>query len=187
MIYHSGAGSSFEDNSVFCEYLASHGFVVLGSAFQRGDGTSLGTGPVEGSARDLEFLIAQARKLPGVDWEHIGLVGHSLGAQSALYYRSQANSPVDAVVSLDTTQDYRGLSDTSWEYFTTPVLKNAENFTCPLLMVADSHAFFELADALHASRRYYLTLRGMGHNDYISQGTDRPGDAAEGQRREANP
>jgi predicted dienelactone hydrolase len=33
VIYHSGNGSSFEDNSVLCEFLASHGYVVLGSAF----------------------------------------------------------------------------------------------------------------------------------------------------------
>src|SRR5262249_24648069 len=34
VIYHAGHGSSFEDNSVLCEFLASHGYVVIGSAFQ---------------------------------------------------------------------------------------------------------------------------------------------------------
>ena len=34
VIYHAGHGSSFEDNSVLCEFLASHGYVVLGSAFR---------------------------------------------------------------------------------------------------------------------------------------------------------
>jgi pimeloyl-ACP methyl ester carboxylesterase len=170
VIYHSGAASSFEDNAVFCEFLASHGFVVLGSAFQRNDGSSLSTDGVDGSARDLEFLIAHAHTVPCVDWNHIGLVGHSLGAQASLLFRTRAASTVDAVVSLDTTQDYRGVSDPGWEYLTTPVIKNARNFDCPLLMVADPQAFFELADALRAAPRYYLTLRGMGHNDYIAQG-----------------
>ncbi len=170
VIYHSGAGSSFEDNSVLCELLASRGFVVLGSAFQNRNGESLSTDGTEGSARDLEFLIAHARRLPGVDWNHVGLVGHSLGAQAALLFRSQPNSAVDAVVSLDTTQDYRGVKDPAWEYLTTPVARNIKNFTCPLLMVAGPHAFFELADSLKLSRRYYLTVPGMGHNEYISQG-----------------
>ena len=40
MIYHGGYGSSFEDNSVLCEYLASHGYVVFGSAFQDEKGGS---------------------------------------------------------------------------------------------------------------------------------------------------
>jgi pimeloyl-ACP methyl ester carboxylesterase len=170
VIYHAGAGSSFEDNAVLCEFLASHGFVVLGSAYQKRNGKSFTTDGEEGSARDLEFLIAYARQLPGVDWGHIGVVGHSLGAQAVLMFRSQPNSVVDAVVSLDTTQDYRGVKDPTWEYFTTPVMKNRNNVTCPVLMVAGPYAFFELADSLQRSRRYYLTVKDLDHNDYISQG-----------------
>jgi dienelactone hydrolase len=169
VIYHAGAGSSYEDNSVLCEFLASHGFVVLGSAFQDQSGKSFNTDNREGSARDLEFLIAQAQRLPGVDWGRIGLVGHSAGAQASLVFRSQANSAVDAVVSLDTTQDYRGRRDPGWE-FTSQVVKNGKNFTCPLLMVAGPDAFFEMADTLQGAERYYLTIKDMGHNDYISQG-----------------
>jgi pimeloyl-ACP methyl ester carboxylesterase len=169
VIYHSGAGSSFEDNSVLCEYLASAGFVVLGSAFQDQSGTSFNTDNREGSARDLDFLIAFARQLPNVDWGRIGLIGHSAGAQASLVYRSQANTAVDAVVSLDTTQDYHGVSNPMWQ-FPQQVLKNAENFTCPLLMVAGPEAYFELADSLHRAERYYITIKGLGHNDYITQG-----------------
>src|SRR5262249_3233838 len=40
VIYHAGAGSSFEDNAVLCEFLASHGYVVVGSAFQEASGES---------------------------------------------------------------------------------------------------------------------------------------------------
>jgi hypothetical protein len=61
VIYHSGHGSSFEDNSVLCEFLASHGFIVLGSAFQKSDRTSLGVDGGHTSVRDMEFLIASVR------------------------------------------------------------------------------------------------------------------------------
>jgi dienelactone hydrolase len=50
------------------------------------------------------LLIAHPRRQQNVDWHHIGLVGHSLGAQAILTFPAQAASPVDAVVSLDTTQ-----------------------------------------------------------------------------------
>src|SRR5262249_26502291 len=76
----------------------------------------------------------------------------------------------DAVVSLDTTQDYHGLKDPGWADLTTLVVKNRKHFTSPLLMVAGPHAFFELADTLEHTRRYYLTLKDMGHDDYIAQG-----------------
>src|SRR5262245_33497646 len=169
VIYHAGAGSSFEDNAVLCEFLASHGFVVLGSAFPDQSGQSFNTDNREGSAGDMEFLIAYSRQVPNADWNRIGLVGHSAGAQAALTYRSQPGCAVDAVVSLDTTQDYHGLKNPLWQY-TAQVARNGANFNCPLLMVAAPHAFFERADALRHSERYYLTLGGVGHNDYITQG-----------------
>jgi hypothetical protein len=169
VIYHSGAGSSFEDNTVLCEFLASRGFVVLGSAFQDQSGKSFNTDNREGSARDLDFLIGYARQLPNVDWKHIGLVGHSAGAQAALTFRCRLNSVVDAVISLDTTQDYRGVNDPFWT-FTPQVLKNGSHIDCPLLMVAGPTAFFELADTLKNAERYYLTIKDLSHNDYITQG-----------------
>ncbi|HMP04193.1 MAG TPA: hypothetical protein PKD86_09635 [Gemmatales bacterium] len=169
VLYHSGAGSSFEDNAVLCEFLASHGFVVVGSAFQQQSGRSFNTDNREGSARDLDFLIAQAAELPFVDWQHIGLIGHSAGAQAALRFRAQPQCPVDAMVCLDTTQDYHSISNPLWDY-PAHVLKNQARFTGPLLMVAGPGAFFELADALRQAPRYYLTLPNLSHNDYISQG-----------------
>ena len=78
VVYHSGAQSSYEDNAVFCEFLASHGYVVVGSAFQDAAGRFFDMGSGDGSARDLEFLIAYGGRLPNVDWRHIGLVGGAI-------------------------------------------------------------------------------------------------------------
>ena len=118
VVYHSGAGSSFEDNAVLCEFLASHGYVIVGSVFQDQNGRSFNIDVVRASSRDMAFLIAYARQLPFVHRDHAGLVGHSAGAQAALIFRSLARSPVDAVVSLDTTQDYFSLATPGWEYMT---------------------------------------------------------------------
>ncbi|HEX5272434.1 MAG TPA: tetratricopeptide repeat protein, partial [Gemmataceae bacterium] len=170
VIYHAGHGSSFEDNSVLCEFLASHGYVVLGSAFQEPGGSSFGVDGKHTSAADMQFLAAYARQLPGADWSRVGVVGHSGGAHAALILRAQGGCPADAVVSLDTTQDYYGLSDPRWDEMTAAVTKNRKNMMGPLLMVANPHAFFEMADSLPSARRYYLTLRDLGHNDFISQG-----------------
>jgi hypothetical protein len=46
--------------------------------------------------------------------------------------------------------------------------ENNSVMTSPLLMVANSHAFFQLADSLSFARRYYLAVRGMDHNEFIS-------------------
>jgi pimeloyl-ACP methyl ester carboxylesterase len=192
VLYHSGAQSSFEDNAVLCEFLASHGFVVVGSAFQE-TGRSFNVDPYHTSLRDLEFLIAYARRLSYVDWEHIGLAGHSAGAQGALIFCSQDASPVDAVVSLDTTEDYHSVSDRRWEDMVKPILERAENIHTPFLMIANCHAFFDLMDRLKHADRYYLTFADVGHNDFISQGIVRhdlaarasPGDRNLQARRDA--
>jgi dienelactone hydrolase len=170
VIYHSGHGSSFEDNSILCEFLASQGYVVLGSAFQNPSGTSFGVDGNETSVRDLEYLIGYARQLPGVDWNHIGVIGHSGGAHAALMFRAQSHCAADAIISLDTTQDYYSLVDNRWEDMTTTVVKNRRNMTGPLLLVANPHAFFQMADSLSSARRYYLTIKELDHNDFIAQG-----------------
>jgi pimeloyl-ACP methyl ester carboxylesterase len=161
VIYHSGHGSSFGDNSVLCEFLASYGFVAIGSAFQKPDGSPFGVDGAWPSAHDMAFLVAAARQLPGVDPDRVGVIGHSGGAHAALTYGSLPGAAVDAVVSLDTTQDYHGLKDPGWEPMTTLVLRNRKHFKCPLLMVAGPAAFFALADTLQASRRYYFTVKAQ--------------------------
>jgi hypothetical protein len=170
VLYHAGHGSSFEDNSVLCEFLAGHGYVVLGSAFQEPDGSSFNVDGKQTSAGDVQFLVAFAKQLANADWNHVGVIGHSGGAHASLIYRAQSGCLADAVVSLDTTQDYYSLADTRWEELTTAAVKNRKNVTGPLLMVANPHAFFQMADSLSLARRYYLTIKDLDHNDFISQG-----------------
>jgi pimeloyl-ACP methyl ester carboxylesterase len=169
VIYHAGAGSTFDDNSVLCEFLASHGYVVIGSAFQEPSGESFNVDGKHASARDMQFLIGYARQLPNVDWHHVGVIGHSAGAHATLMYRAQADCLADAVVSLDTTQDYYSTAELRWGELCATVGKNRKNMTGALLMVANPHAYFQLADSLSLARRYYLTIKDLDHNNFVSQ------------------
>ena len=169
VIYHAGYGSTFEDNSVLCEFLASHGYVVFGSAFQEPSGSSFNVDGKQTSVRDMQFLVGYAKQLSNVDWHHVGVIGHSGGAHATLMYRAQPDCLADAVVSLDTTQDYFSVADPRWESMTSVVVKNRKNMTGPMLMVANPHAYFELADSLSLARRYYLTIKDLDHNNFVSQ------------------
>ncbi len=169
IIYRSGSGASYEDNAVLCEYLASHGYVVVGSAFQYTDGYSLDTDSGETSLADISFLISKAQKLPFVNWKKIALGGHSAGAQAIMRFGAKPNSVINALFLLDTTQDYHSLSNPLWD-FIHPVLKNIEQFIYPSLVVAGPSAIFQLLDRLKESNRYYLTIDKMKHNEFISQG-----------------
>lgn len=169
LIYHAGNGSSFDDNSLLCEYLASQGYVVLGSAFQKLDGSSFNVEGA-GSTGDFKFLIRLSSSFPNVDPRRIGLLGHSAGAQASLIFQSTADSPVKAIVSLDTTEDYHSPEMPIWDYLTKPVLANLDQYTIPIMFAADSEACFVMADMISNCLRWFFTANSLGHNDFISQG-----------------
>jgi hypothetical protein len=97
VLYHSGAGGSFEDNSVLFEYLAGHGYVVVSSAFEspfpRFVANNMG-----GIERSGEWSCADAGKLAAI--------GHSAGAPNILQWIGSPTCPARAAVSLDTTLEY---------------------------------------------------------------------------------
>lgn len=170
ILYHAGYGSSFEDNAVLCEFLASHGYIVAGSAFLDGTGESFNIDAGLDSEADLRHLIRVAGESLPVDWSRIGMVGHSGGAHTAVRFMSRLGTPLDAVVLLDTTQDYHSFADTRWNDMVPLALDSADEITIPILFAARQHALFRLGDSLLAAPRTYLTFRDLEHNSFISQG-----------------
>jgi dienelactone hydrolase len=108
VIYHPGAGGSFEENSALFEYLASHGYVVVSSAFQSPYPRFISNniGGIERSGPDLDFIAHQARQWPYADAARIAVMGHSAGAQNLLEWIGERNCPASAYISFDTTLEY---------------------------------------------------------------------------------
>src|SRR5574341_1039713 len=89
-------------NSVMCEYLASHGYVVatgpsMGMTTRQLSFDGIG---VETQLRDLEFIIAFARDLPYVDRDKLAAIGFSFGGLP-IAVLAMRNTDVDALISLD--------------------------------------------------------------------------------------
>ena len=84
------------------EYLASRGYVVatcpLTGTFSRL--TNLSAADLETQVRDMEFALAQARVLPFVDKDKIGVVGYDLGGMAGLLL-AMRNPWVKALATLD--------------------------------------------------------------------------------------
>ena len=173
VVYHGGLGSSFEDNAALCAYLASHGYVVLGSAFPRADGRSLNIDGVHGSAEDVQFLVRWAHAHAFTDARRVGLVGHSAGAQAMLRFAAQPGCVGDALVLLDTTQDYYSLGIPFFEPLVREITNGIATLTTPMLVAANPAAMFALCDTLVNTERTYLTVPELEHNDFISQGQQR--------------
>ncbi|MGC4043373.1 MAG: hypothetical protein QM758_06180 [Armatimonas sp.] len=168
VLFHAGYGSSFEDNTVMCEFLVSHGYVVIGSAFQQIDGTSFNVESRGATAGDIPFLITFAHGLPFVDWNHIGMIGHSGGAQVAIEYQTVPGCAVDATVSLDTTEDYCGLDMPGWSAMRSAVKNARADLIRPILFTANPEAGFEMVDSMTATPRYLFTTDSLGHDGFVS-------------------
>jgi len=154
---------------VLCEYLASHGYVVAGSAFPTGDGSSFNIDAFDGSARDTELIVAKLAARPDVDASRLALIGHSGGAHCVIRERARAECTARAIVSLDTTQDYWMADDPRWRDFTRVAAAHPERYTTPMLFCASPYAIFSFPDRLDRCERWLFTAE-LDHGEFVEQG-----------------
>jgi hypothetical protein len=105
VIYAAGGGGVAHEAADLCEYLASHGYVVLASR-SLGTHTSLMNFDQQGldtQARDIGFLLAYAHTLPQADMAHVAAAGWSWGGLATALAASQ-DARIGALVSFDGTQ-----------------------------------------------------------------------------------
>jgi hypothetical protein len=121
----------------------------------------------------VQFLVRWARAHAFIDARCVGLVGHSAGAQAMLRFAAQPGCVGDALVLLDTTQDYYSLGMPFFEPLVREITDGIATLTKPMLVVANPAAMFALCDMLVNAERTYLTVPELGHDDFISQGQQR--------------
>jgi pimeloyl-ACP methyl ester carboxylesterase len=128
LIYAPSDSSVSWENADLCEFLASHGYVVLASP-SMGVSTRDMTDDLDGinaQARDTSFLITYAQTLPNTDLSEVAVVSWSWGGSSGLF--AAARDPcIDALVSMDgSMRYYPGLVKMGGDV-------HPENMTIPLL------------------------------------------------------
>ena len=105
VLYAAGGGSVAHEAADLCEYLASHGYVVLASR-SLGTRTSQMNFDEEGlatQAADIRFLLSYAHTLPQADMAHVAAAGWSWGGLANALAASQ-DSRIGALVSFDGTK-----------------------------------------------------------------------------------
>ena len=108
ILYAPSFQASSVENFALCEYLASHGYLVISSP-SRGSETRWFVKEekeMETQARDLEFLIAEALKYPVADASKMAAMGFSFGGLAGVLAQMR-NDRIKALVSLDGTERYQ--------------------------------------------------------------------------------
>jgi tetratricopeptide (TPR) repeat protein len=152
LIYAPSFSSMSWENADLCEYLASHGYVVvaspdLGATNRNMTADLIG---INAQAQDISFLIGYAQSLPNTDMSKIAVGGFSWGGISNLFAAARDNR-ISALVALDG----------SMRYFP-GLVKSAdihpENMTIPLLF------FTQGPTSMEELARYNLGKDAEGPN-----------------------
>lgn len=153
------------ENADLCEYLASHGYVVITSPGS-GANTREMTGDVAGinaQASDISFLIGYAQTLPNTDMSAIAVAGFSWGGISNLFAAARDNR-IDALVALDgSMRYYPGLVKQAGDV-------HPEQMTIPLLFFTEGEIPLEegLVERLGSKDQGPSVLNAWTHGDLIT-------------------
>jgi len=174
VLYFGGLDAEINSNVILGEYLASHGFVVasislLGPTDEQ-PFQSRTPEDIEAAVRDMGFAWSVLAQDAGTDRARLAVMGHSVGAIEAVLF-GMRNANVSAVVALDGTYGFQGLST---------ALTHAQGYA-PLNMRA---ALLDLRRAQGAqgtepldltsvesfrhSDRTFITIAKMHHSDFTS-------------------
>jgi hypothetical protein len=171
-----GQGIWFESPIAFAalaEYLAGRGFVVatiplVGTASPI---VKVDRQDLETEVRDLEFVIARARRLPFVSQDKLGIVGFDLGGMAGLIL-TMRNRDVDAFVSLGSGILFdhpSGLPKSAADYDPLALRVPWLHITPRFLATQPTDSKVEsLFNAAVYSERYLLVPDAMAHGDFTS-------------------
>jgi dienelactone hydrolase len=107
VIYAPGSSMSAHENADLCEYLASHGYLVVASASTGVHTRSIDRDleAAESEARDISFLVGYAESLPQADAGHVAAMGYSFGGLANVLAAAR-DDRISALVSLDGSVRY---------------------------------------------------------------------------------
>lgn len=178
IVYAPSDSSSAFENDALCEYLASHGYVVIASPSLGAHTRYMTYGNIPGDlentraqAADIGFLIGYASSIPDVDSAKIGVLGYSWGGMASTF-AAVTDNRIRALAYLDGSVRYypkllAAAPEVTPDRIDVPVLFFA-NKDDPLEPGRDSKPNSFITRIHHADVTE-IGLKGLSHDDLNSQ------------------
>ena len=182
IVYAPSYQASSIENFALCEYLASHGYIVISSPSRGTDTRWFGGNnakEMETQARDVEFLIKEVSKFPAANFNKIATIGFSFGGLSNVLTQTR-NDKINAVVSLDGTERYQYKLLKKSPFFEPkkidiPYIHMAQKDIPKEVLKEDNidselNSKFQLYDSITNSNVYKLKFHNLTHSYFSTLG-----------------
>lgn len=182
VIYAPSYQASSIENFALCEYLVSHGYIVISSPSRGTENRFLEGGTekdIETQARDIEFLIKEVAKLPNADINQIATLGFSFGGLSNVLTQMR-NANIKAIVSLDGSIKYQYGTLKKSPFFNinkvdVPFIHMSQKDIPEQVLVEDKidstlNNHFEFYDDLKYSKAFQLKFHNLTHSYFSTLG-----------------
>jgi len=158
VLFPNGGSPAFQ--SIMCEFLASHGYVVIAFAAKGrfSFGLEVSTIGIETAVDDLEFVLDKIGTLPFTDMHQIGLMANAISS-SVCAAAASRNEKIKALVSLE-----GGLpSAFEQRLLKKSVFYTPENLHLPILLIYAPHPSIDPKYTFHLkyADRYYAHFPKM--------------------------
>ncbi|RCR69928.1 hypothetical protein DUE52_08810 [Larkinella punicea] len=167
ILYAPSLSKPANQNHMACEYLASHGYVVISaaSAGKHGQTMTKDTAGIMAQVRDLEYIMAQAYQLPAVDTSRVGTFGFSWGSMATVIYQMR-NPNVKALACWDGSTEYQ-----DYDLIKTVSGYNPAQLTGPYLYLCNQNedwSTFPFFRSLANTTKHLYRLKKLEHAEFTA-------------------
>ena len=167
VIYAPSNSKSAVQNHMICEYLASHGYLVIsvGSAGDNSLNRSIDQKSILAQVNDMEFILSYFEDKLKIKYSSLGLMGFSSGGLSTTIFQMK-NEHVKAVFSMDGSQEYGAY----------PVLLRLNSFDikktnvpyCLMVNNYDNFSIYPFYNSIISKDKYMFRMPQLDHNGFVS-------------------
>jgi len=167
LIYAPSNSKSAVQNHLICEYLASHGYLVIadGSAGENSLNRSNDTNSIMAQVEDMEFILGYFEDSLKIKYARLGLMGFSSGGLATAIFQMR-NKKVKAVFSMDGGQEYGAyITLSKVEDFD---LKKTKVPYCLLVNNFENFSIYPFYNSIVLKEKQMFRMSYLDHNGFVS-------------------